>query len=1176
MKIGSMFQKNINREINGVIQVTDISDENQNQQKQELEEYVITRELQRHFGTFYDNYEYSYDHLTDRMGVWISGFFGCGKSHFMKILNYLLANTTVAGKKAIEYFADKFDYDPLRYEMMKKISKYPTETIMFNIDQKAGNKDKNVILRTFAKVFYEHCGFYGDDLKVASFERFLKRQGKLEEFKRVFEEIRGDSWINSRDDFPLLEVEIVEAVTRVTNIPEQTVSNWFNGVETGEMSIDRLSREIKEYVDSKEPNFHLIFLVDEIGQFIGDDGNLMLNLQTIVEDLGSACNGKVWVIVTSQEDIDSVTHVRGNDFSKIQGRFYTRLSLSASSADEVVKRRILAKNPEAESLLRLLYHQNASAMKNLFTFSSDAISDLKGYVSEEEFVASYPFVPYQFKLLQNIFVQIRKHGTSAQHISDGERTMLAACQKVAKALMDRDEKSFAPFYRFYDTFSETLDSTVRRSIERATVAAENGDGLKAQDIAILKLLFLIRYLDEIPSNIDNLATLMVEDINADKIIMKRNIQESLDRLVREGYVSRNGERYLFLTDEEQEIDREIRNMRIEESEIIHEIGQIIFADLYPNKRFRYKNRYDFQFDQMVDNAMIGQPQADIKLRLATVNYYLRESEADSQMIMQSKAGDEAIVLISSDYNYTDEIVMALKIQKYVRTKNLSQLPEAIRKIIQGRQSEAKEREKTASNLLKEAIVNGTFYVAGSRANIRSSNVKDALDQALTLLIEDVYSKLNYVSTVAQNDADIWAILSSTQVQESMLGVEGPDGRALQDMMQFMDIRKAQHMQVTASDFHKRYHAKPYGWQELDIAAMIAKLIKTNKAQAIYGGVVVPVNDRKLVDYLRKKTEIDKTIVRKKIDPPGELIQRAKDLASEFFGVMDLKSDSDGLCGQVQALLGDVRTRVNTVSNQYVGNIQYPGRAVVDKGLNLLHDILSKKDDQVAFLETFVGKKDELLDWIEDFQEVEFFFDNQAQIFRDSWRLCDRVNREKTYFANESDAVDAEKTMEEILQESKPYRRIQELPTLTQIINQAYKRINDTRLEKVEQTIVQCRGDIHTLTADYPSLKDRVRRDDEELEKRKNDALNATSPTQLDAMITQIYTFKDAECKYLEAEIAKIVYDEENKKIRIQTLRRYDVVPQKRLTNKDEVDAYVEEIRKTLMKALENNDVIQLN
>ena len=84
--------------------------------------------------------------------------------------------------------------------------------------------------------------------------------------------------------------------------------------------------------------------MDEIGQYIADDTQLMLNLQTIVEDLGTACRGKAWVIVTSQEDIDSITKTKGNDFSKIQGRFDTRLSLSASNVDEVIRKRILEKH----------------------------------------------------------------------------------------------------------------------------------------------------------------------------------------------------------------------------------------------------------------------------------------------------------------------------------------------------------------------------------------------------------------------------------------------------------------------------------------------------------------------------------------------------------------------------------------------------------------------------------------------------------------------------------------------------------------------------------------------------------------------------------------------------------------------------------------------------------------
>lgn len=438
MKIQSMFQKDIDRPINGVVKVMQ---DDQQSLKDELSEYIITKELRRHFATFFDNYVKAIDTPTDKIGVWISGFFGSGKSHFLKMLSYLLSNKEVDGKHAFDYFADKFD-DPMMYATVQKCVRIPTESILFNIDIEGPiNKDKTAVLRVFAKVFYNHYGFYGEDLKVAKLERFIDKQGKTEAFRAAFKEVNGDEWVNARDSAAFFEDDVVEVLQSVLGMSETAARNWFNGEENADMSIKQLVSEIKEYVDSKEGNFRLLFCVDEVGQYIGDDGDLMMNLQSLVEEIGDKCRGKVWVMVTSQEAIDSVVKITGNDFSKIQGRFNTRLSLSSSSVDEVIKKRVLAKTEDADHLLQMEYEKEASGLKSLFAFDNP-ILDIKGFTSAAEFSATFPFVPYQFIVIQKVLAEIRKHALGDTKTSQGNRTIILP-ESVAALLRARKKISIS-------------------------------------------------------------------------------------------------------------------------------------------------------------------------------------------------------------------------------------------------------------------------------------------------------------------------------------------------------------------------------------------------------------------------------------------------------------------------------------------------------------------------------------------------------------------------------------------------------------------------------------------------------------------------------------------------------------------------------------------------------------
>lgn len=1172
MKIQSMFQKNINRDINGVIKV---AQDDEQSLVQELGEYIITKELRRHFNTFFNNYSKAIDHPTEKIGVWISGFFGSGKSHFLKMLSYLLSNHEVAGRHAVDFFKDKFD-DPMMYATIVRCTNIPTESILFNIDIEGPiNKDKTAVLRVFAKVFYNHLGFYGEDLKIAKLERFVDMRGKTDAFHKEFEKVNGAPWVESRASYAFFEDDIVSVLQSVLGMSETAARNWFNGEENGDMSIKQLVEEIKEYVDSKGKDFRLLFCVDEVGQYIGDDGNLMINLQSIVEELGSKCRGKVWVMVTSQEAIDSVVKISGDDFSKIQGRFNTRLSLSSASVDEVIKKRILEKTPDADQLLRMVYDKEHAVLKNLFTFN-EAVLDIKGYVSGAEFSATYPFVPYQFIIIQKVLAEIRKHGNSGKHLSGGERSMLSGFQEAAQKVQGKDENALVPFSQFYDTVHTFLESPIRRVIDRCQTAADKHDGLEQRDVSVLKLLYLIRYIDDIKANIDNISILMVDDIRTDKITLRREIAQALERLERQNYVARNGDNYSFLTDEEQDIAIDIRNTSVDSTTIVQSIGQTIFSELYPSKKYKY-NKYDFAYDQYIDETLVGAAQGGVRLRFVTVasDYY---NVSEQKLIMDSQVNNEAIVLLSNEVQYFEELETAAKIRKYIKQKNVSQLPESIQDIIRKRQAQARTLEESAKAQIDKAIVGGTFFIYGEKIEIKYGDAKNKLDEALKQLIESVYSKLNLVNTFYDSDADILTILNSEPYQGGFAGMGSNNEFALNEISQWLEERHMSHVPVSMGDVQRRYQAIPYGWREIDIAALVARLIVTQKIEIRYGGAVVGKDDKNLVRYLRVKSEVDKASVSRRIAPSEDDMRKTVKFLREWLGQMSIAEDEDGLVAFVKDTLSTKLGRYETLLIEYTHD-RYPQKEVVQNARDLMTGVLSQKNDNVALLKRLLAKQDDLLDATDDMEEIETFFKSQRTIFDSARVLQKSLQDERDYFVTDADTTSKINEVASILGMAKPYTKIKDLSDLMQSIKTAYGFLLEQKKEEVRGIITLCMGDVHTLAGVGSKAADEVRKADERFNEYKQKVADATSLTVLDAMITQLQNYKDQVCKRIEAilhETPQLPGEEKPKKQKIVQVRRYDVFPVKRLTTKEDVDVYLETIRKKLYDTLEANDGIQIN
>ena len=476
MKIQNLFVRDIFRPINGVVKADQLDESSV---WQELDEFVVTRELDQHFRKFFSaicdaDQEPEDPDVAGKIGVWVSGFFGSGKSHFIKVLSYLLRNGTHShegqSKRAVEFFESKIK-DAMLFGDIKRAVASHTDVILFNIDSKADHRSgRDAILRRLPQGPERDAGLLRRPPAHRPPGTLPRRQGQAPGSSTTpSRRPPAANGSTERDAYHFHRDEMVQALAERSGRARIRAEKWIDGAEE-QLRPDR--RELLQ-MDQGVPRLEgagspAVFLVDEVGQFIGTDTHLMLNLQTITEELGTICKGRAWVVVTSQEDIDAVLgemkQSKANDFSKIQGRFKTRLSLSSANVDEVIQSRLLEKRDEVKDELAAVFEEKGDILKNQLTFK-DCGMTLKNFKDGDDFVRNYPFAPYQFQLVQKVFEAIRRAGATGLHLSRGERSILDAFQSAAKQVASKDVGVLVPLYR---STRRSRASSTRRSRRPST------------------------------------------------------------------------------------------------------------------------------------------------------------------------------------------------------------------------------------------------------------------------------------------------------------------------------------------------------------------------------------------------------------------------------------------------------------------------------------------------------------------------------------------------------------------------------------------------------------------------------------------------------------------------------------------------------------------------------------
>lgn len=669
--------------------------------------------------------------------------------------------------------------------------------------------------------------------------------------------------------------------------------------------------------------------------------------------------------------------------------------------------------------------------------------------------------------------------------------------------------------------------------------------------------------------------------------MRETVRGSLDRLLSQNYIGRTGDTYNFLTDEEQDIQRDIyKNTQVDTSAIVERIGQMIFADIYTTKKYRH-GKYDFPFDQMIDTTSIGAVTGGMRLRIMTV---ATDAVEKSELRLMTESKNQAIVVLS-ETPYYESLEKAMKVRKYVKQRNVAQLPKSVQDIIRNHQDEATKYESSAEEDLKKAIIGAEFYVDGEHIEIKGGDAKGKLDQALEYLVTHVYSELGLITKNADTDADILAVLNGEHLNGVMAGMEENHDAAVK-MEEYLEMQDAKKLPTSMADVQSRYQAIPYGWKEIDIAATAAMLIYDQKVTIKYGGETIQPGNPKLPDMLRKKSEIGKTSISKRQVITATKMRGVKDLLREYFDVMDVPDDEDGLVKYIVEKFEEQKIHYEELNKRYEGH-KYPDHSLVINALNLMDSILSQRKDNTALIDRLLKEEDNLLDNKDDMQSVEGFFKNQVQVFDAAVRMEADLRNDLSYLQKEEEANQALNQIRKITVvdagQSSVYRRIPELNGLMDTVREGHGRLLEAKRAEILEIIRQCLSEIHTLAGDVHEARAISERADKFFDQQKARVTELESLQLLDGLVPQMWGYKDDTVDKIDSivhpktPVAPTVKPKDDgtvtppapKKV-IKNVYRQAAFPSKTLESQEDIDAYVERMRAYLTAMMKDCDGIKLS
>ena len=872
MQLNQIFDKPVDRNIEGVIKADDASS-----LLIEIDEYVLTNEVAKRWENFLE----AYNNYQVANGAWVSGFFGSGKSHLLKILALLMENQVIDGVPVLERFLPKCEKNAILKASLQKAAAIPSKSILFNIDQKADVISKtqaDALLAVFVKVFDEMCGYYGKQGYIASFERDLDSRNIYQPFKQAFLELAGIKWETGREQALLESENIAGAYARATgSAPETALGILDKYREQYKVSIEDFAVQINAYVEAQGKNFRLNFFVDEVGQYIADNVKLMTNLQTIAESLATRCRGRAWVVVTAQDEIDTVlgemNSKQAHDFSKIQARFSIRMKMTSQDVAEVIQQRLLAKNEAGITLLKNVYKEQANNFGTLFDFS-DGSQTYRNFRDQAHFVNSYPFIPYQFNLFQTCIQSLSEHNAfEGRHSSVGERSMLAVFQQVLIHMIRIADAPVGQLATF-DLMFEGIRNTLKAQMQAAVLSAENN--LENQfALRVLKTLFLVKYVKGFKATVHNISILMTERFGGDMLKLRGEVEGALNLLEQQTYIQRSGDLFEFLTNEEKDVENQIKHTEVDSDTVSAELSKIIFDQIVRDRKIRFDdNNQDFSFTRKLDDQLQGK---EYEVAIHVVSPFHEHFNDEAILLSHALGRDELLVVLPADNRLLMDLFMFKRTEKYVQQNISVTQQEIIKRILTEKGFQNRERSKQIEARVKDLLSRAKLFIGGRALEINGAEPLTRIVRGFQELVRATYPHLKMLRNVNYAESDIEKYLRRDAMQTMF---DAAISEAGQEILAVIQSNNRAGVRTTLKTLVEKFERKPYGWSLAAIQCNVAQLVAHAKTEARADGNLL--EDTALIRALKNTQGFSSLVLEPQIEFSASQMRRLKDFFGDFF------------------------------------------------------------------------------------------------------------------------------------------------------------------------------------------------------------------------------------------------------------------------------------------------------